>query len=303
MFTAPKELVAREFARVPDSLRRHGEPSWMSRSGRVGTFIEGPAFDRAGNLYIVDMPFGRIFRITPEGRFDVVAEYDGAPNGLTIHADGDLYVADRRNGIVRIDPASGDAQTILGELPNAPLKGTNDLVFDCEGHLYFTDQGGTGLHDPTGRLVRLGNDGTVDVLLDNAPSPNGLAFDIAERALFLAVTRANAIWHVPLARDHKRVGRVGLYLQMSGGPEGGPDGLAVDGTNRLCIAHARMGCAWVLSPLGEPAFRIRVPGGNLVTNLAFGGADDRTLYITESETGSIWTAQLPDPGQPLYSHS
>ena len=303
MFAAPPELEAEVFARVPDALRRVGVPSWMSRSGRVATFLEGPAFDRDGNLFVVDMPFGRIFKVAPDGSFDVIIEYDGGPNGLAIHADGSLYVADRQHGIVRVDPASGSHEVVLSELPNAALKGPNDLIFDREGNLYFTDQGGTGLHDPTGRLVRLGNDGAVDVLLDNVPSPNGLVLDADERVIYLAVTRANAIWHVPLTRDRRGVGRVGLFIQLSGGPEGGPDGLALGERGTLAIAHARFGSLWLFSALGEPTHRVRIGAGPLVTNVAFGGDDNRELYMTESSSGTILRVRANEAGLALYSHA
>ncbi len=304
MFAPPEELTPSEFARVPDGLRRVGEPSWMSARGRVGTFLEGPAFDREGVLHVVDLPFGRIFRVSEGGEFEIVAEYDGAPNGLAIHADGSFYLADRHHGIVRIDPRRGEPETVLETLPGGiALKGPNDLVFDRDGNLYFTDQGQTGLHDPTGRLVRLGADGTVTVLLDNIPSPNGLVLDEAERVIYLAVTRANAVWHVPLARDKTSVGRVGLFIQLSGGPEGGPDGMAMDRAGNLAVAHARLGSLWLFSALGEPVYRVRAECGPLVTNAAYGGPDGRTLFLTESQSGTILTVSLPTPGLPLFSHA
>jgi len=303
MLTPPESITAVEFARVPQALRRTGEPSWMSRSGRIGTFLEGPAFDRAGNLYVVDMPFGRIFRVARDGSFEVAAEYDGAPNGLAIHRDGSLYVADRRRGIVRVDSRSGAVESVLAELPGGgPLKGPNDLVFDHDGNCYFTDQGETGLHDPTGRLVRIDPGGTVSVLLDNVPSPNGLVLDRAERVILLAVTRANAVWHVPLGADRRRVGRVGLFVQLSGAPGGGPDGLALDGAGNLVVAHARMGCLWVFSARGEPRYRIAVEAGSLVTNAAFRPGTGE-VFITESESGTVLRATLPEVGLPLFSHA
>ncbi|MFT5391755.1 MAG: gluconolactonase [Gammaproteobacteria bacterium] len=310
MFAPPVEIDALLFARVPDALRRPGVATWMSRSGRIDCFIEGPAFDREGNLYLVDMPAGRILRVDESGRFEVVVEYAGAPNGLAVHADGSVWVADRHNGIVRVDPVRGTWDQVLERLPSQSItgsdtafKGINDLTFDHDGNLYFTDQGATGLQDPSGRLVRLGAAGEVDVLLDNIPSPNGLVLDSAGRNLYLAVTRANAIWHVPLTADRRAVGRVGLYLQLNGGPGGGPDGLALDASSGLVIAHAQFGSVWVFSALGEPLFRIRVSQGALVTNIAFGGRDGRTLYITESASGSICTARLPHAGLALFSHA
>src|SRR3546814_1471118 len=62
---------------------------------------------RDGNLYIVDIPFGRIFRLSPEKEFTLVAEYDGEPNGLKIHKDGRIFIADFKHGILQLDPETG----------------------------------------------------------------------------------------------------------------------------------------------------------------------------------------------------
>jgi len=300
MFAAPPLIETEVFARMPDALRRTDRPSWMQghHQGRsIDCFLEGPGFDRDGNLYVVELAHGRILRISPSGAFTVAAEYDGRPNGLRIRQDGAIFIADRKNGIVRLDPASGKITPVLGQLPTGPFHGPNDLVFARNGDIYFTDQGDTGLHNPTGRLIRLNVDGSVDVLLDNVPSPNGLALNNAETALLLAVTRGNCIWHVPLLGEKRRPGRVGVFVQLSGGPGGGPDGILMDSADNLGIAHVQLGTVWLFSALGEPLFRIRSCTGLLTTNLAYGGPDRKTLYITESATGTILTARLPVAGR------
>ncbi len=125
----------------------------------------------------------------------------------------------------------------------------------------------------------------------------------AEDQMLLAVTRANAVWRVPLGAEPGRlVARVGTFIQMSGS-FGGPDGMALDEAENLVVAHVGMGSVWVFSRLGEPLYRIRAPAGLRTTNIAFGGAERKTLYITESETGSILTAKLDMPGKLMYSHT
>jgi gluconolactonase len=156
------------------------------------------------------------------------------------------------------------------------------------------------LHDPTGRLFRLTERGQLDCLLDNVPSPNGVVMNLAENMVYLAVTRGNCIWRVPLSPDGG-VAKVGIYIQLSGG-WGGPDGLALDSQGRLFIAHVGMGAVWVVDALGEPVYRIRTCAEPHTTNMAFGGADNKTLFITESGSGSILTAQLDVPGKPMFSH-
>src|SRR3546814_11549093 len=74
----------------------------------------------------------------------------------------------------------------------------SDLSFDAQGRCLFTDQGQTGLHDPTGHVYRLDPQGRLEALVRNAPSPNGLVLNGDGSVLYLAVTRANAIWRAPL---------------------------------------------------------------------------------------------------------
>ena len=187
----------------------------------------------------------------------------------------------------------------MTETDLGPFKGVNDLFFAGNGDLYFTDQGGTGLHDPTGRLFRLTADGTISCLLDNVPSPNGLVMNVDETVLYLAVTRGNCIWRVPLTPDGKAI-RVGTFIQLSGGI--GPDGLALDVQGRLAIAHAGLSTVWVVDAHGEPVYRIKSNVGAHPSNLAFGGSDGKSLFINEADSGTILRVETDVPGKLMYSH-
>ena len=176
-------------------------------------------------------------------------------------------------------------------------KGVTDLLFAGNGGLYFTDQGQSGRQDPTGRLYRLRAEGGLDCLLDNVPSPNGLVMDRAETMVFLAVTRGNCVWRVPLLLDG-RPSKVGVFINMSGGA--GPDGMALDMEGNLAVCHPGLGTVWLFSPTGEPLYRIRSCTGLMVTNCAYGGPENRSLFITESDTGTVLRAELPVAGCPMY---
>ena len=102
---------------MPDAFRRKGVSTDWADANRPGQptdcFIEGPSFDADGHLYIVDIPFGRIFKIAPDGTWSLVIEYDGWPNGLKIRADGRIFVADYRHGIMEIDVKAGRMLPVL----------------------------------------------------------------------------------------------------------------------------------------------------------------------------------------------
>jgi gluconolactonase len=261
-------------------------------------FLEGPSFDREGNLWVVDIPWGRIFRISPQAGWTLVAEYDGEPNGLKFHPDGRAIIADYRRGLMVLDPKTGIVEPLLERARLERFKGCNDLFFARNGDLYFTDQGQTGLHDASGRLFRLRASGQLDLVLQGIPSPNGLVMNADETAVYLAVTRDNAIWRVPLMDDGTAT-KVGAYIRLSGG--GGPDGIALDEQGGLAVCHVGFGAVWLFSPKGEPLYRIDAPNGGLTTtNCAYGGPDGRTLHMIESRSGVIFTARVPVAGQRMF---
>jgi gluconolactonase len=302
-FSPPHVIEARVLTRLPDEFRKKQPSDWgaANKPGEpIESFLEGPSFDRAGNLYVVDIPFGRIFRISPELEWSLACEYDGWPNGLAIHRDGSIWIADYRRGLLKLDPKAKKApRPILGHRNSESFRGLNDLTFDAEGNCYFTDQGQTGLHDPTGRVYRLRTNGALELVLSGIPSPNGVALNAHGRALLVAVTRANQVWRGPLLADGT-VSKVGAFRTFFG--TSGPDGLAVDVENRLVVAHASLGGAFVLNVRGEVTHFVKSPAGSTVTNVAFRPGTSR-LVLTESETGSILEADLPSAGAQLFSHA
>ena len=257
--TPPQVIEARVLTRVPDSFRRKQRTDWADANKpghEVDCFIEGPTFDRAGNLYIVDIPFGRIFRITPKLEWSLAVQYDGWPNGTAMHRDGSLWIADYRRGLLRLPREGADPIPVLGHRNSESFKGVNDLTFDFEGNCYFTDQGQTGLHDPSGRVYRLRAHGQLDIVIAGVPSPNGVALDATGKFLFVAVTRANQVWRGPILADGA-ISKVGAFRTFFG--PSGPDGMAVDVDNRLVVAHASMGGAFVCNARGEVTHFERAP--------------------------------------------
>jgi gluconolactonase len=301
LLTAPVVRETEVFTRLPDRFRRTGVRSQWADANRGGqatdSFLEGPVFDEAGNLYVTDIPFGRIFRVDRRGEWEQVAEWAGEPNGMKWLNDRELLITDYRNGLIVCDIASGAVRPYLERRNSERFKGVNDLIFDSGGNLYFTDQGQTGLHDPSGRLYRLRRDGALDLLLANVPSPNGVALSPDERVLYLAVTRDNAVWRVPLM-DDGGISKVSRFF-TSYGPSG-PDGLAVDANGRLIVANPGLGYAWVLNHRAEPEIVLRSAEGMSLTNVAFGGPDRKTLYCTESISGSILRASLDVAGLAIH---
>ena len=298
---APPTIETEVFARLPDRLRRTNETPWTLHrgSGPLHSFLEGPSFDRDGRLYCVDIPHGRIFRISPAGDWEVFAEYDGQPNGLKIHRDGRIFVADHARGLLAFDARTGARDVVAEGTHEGPFLGLNDLAFADDGTLYFTDPGESGLDTPNGRVFRWREGAEPELLYGGLPYPNGLVLSPSNDVLYVAVSRSLQVLRLPLREG--RVYKSGVFLQLSGGL-GGPDGMAVDEQGGLAVVHAGFGTVWHFDALGEPTARIRSCAGIRTTNVAYGGPDGRTLYVTEAAHGVILRARLPTAGRPMFSH-
>lgn len=305
LYPAPKIIKASIWSSMPDEFRvANTSPEWASANKpgkKIDGFLEGPSFDRAGNLWVTDIPYGRIFKISPDRQWTLVTQYDGWPNGLAIHRDGRIFIADYKQGILVLDPETGKVEPVVYHRHSEHFRGCNDLTFDSQGTLYFTDQGQSGMHMPNGRVYRYNPETTkLHLLIDTGESPNGLVLNKAEDVLYVAMTRGNTIWRLPLMADGT-VSKVGVFMHLSGGLSG-PDGMALDEDGGIWIAHAGNGCVWGFSPMGEPHWRIVSEAGVTTTNIAFGGESGREMFITASDTGHILHATTKETGNTLFSH-
>ena len=298
-FREIEKLEARRFAALPAKYRARARTAWSdpNRQGaEVDSFLEGPSFDRDGNLWCVDIPFGRIFRVSAQGDWELVTQYDGWPNGLKIHRDGRIFIADYRKGLLQLDPRTARIEEILGTGFSESFKGLNDLHFADNGDLYFTDQGQSGIADPSGRVWRLRASGELQRLVSNAPSPNGVTLNLKESQLFVAMTRSQQIWRLPLMAGGTP-SKAGVAIQLSGG-HAGPDGIEMDAQDGLAVCHLGVG-VWRFDANCLPTHLVHAGGHHrLMTNVAFKGT---TLYITDSLNGEILTAALPVAGKTLFS--
>lgn len=297
----PPIIETRIFARLPDRFRSRRVASPWGDEPRPGPqfdcFLEGPSFDAEGHLWVVDIPHGRIFRISPAGEWDLRCEYEGEPNGLKFHPDGFILIADYRHGILRLDPASGKTTPFIARSNTESFKGCNDLYVTTEGDVFFTDQGQSGMNDPTGRVFHYSAaHRRLYCLIQNGVSPNGILYSRAENALYVAMTRDNAVWRAPLTAE-RTITKAGRFCSLAG--RGGPDGLAMDEAGTLLAAQVWAGAVYGFDEYGEVAFKVKSCAGNAITNMAFGGPGRRQLYMTESATGQVLVADLPNPGMSL----
>jgi gluconolactonase len=289
----PKEIHAKIFSILPIAFRTEG----MSEHGKnqkrgkaLDSFLEGPVVVN-DTLYLADIPYGRIFAVDLSSKqWTMLLQYDGEPNGLAWHEQRqELVIADFKEGILAFNPTTKKLSTVMSRFNGERLKGPNDLVVDKRGSILFTDQGMSGLQDPIGRVYLLFMDGRADVLLRNGPSPNGLVLNESQDSLFVAMTRDNSVWLLPLYPDGsvQRTGRFSSYFGV-----GGPDGMATDAEGNVFVAHSTLGSVFVHRKDGTPFARIMTTAvGRGSTNLTWGGKDRQTMYIVESESGTVMIVQ------------
>ncbi|HVC34403.1 MAG TPA: SMP-30/gluconolactonase/LRE family protein [Chloroflexota bacterium] len=259
---------------------------------------EGPAFAENGDLYFVNWLSSSINRLGADGTAREVVNTGGIPAGLAFHRDGTLYCADEGqdiHGVIRIG-AAGEITRFVDRYQGQPLNGANDLVFDRDGTLYFSDPWGSSDRNPIGGFYRAFPDGRLERIDSGLAFPNGVALNADESAVFLAETRPNRVLRYAIGKDGT-LGERTVFARLSGVP--GPDGMAFDAAGRLYVAQHGAGRVVVLDADGREVDEIQTPGRQ-PTNVAFGGPGFDTLAITEVQTASVYRVKLGVKGQRLF---
>lgn len=297
MFSVPLSLTSDTCFELPSYLHEIGADNAWSHvytAGRdIHSYLSAPRYDNDGRLWVADTPFGRIFRITPTGEWDLILKYDGWPSGLCFHRDGRLLIADARHGILSLDIDLRKLSPICTHHLGQRFLGVTDLCLAANGDLYFSDAGQSGLHQPDGAVYCLkaeaGEFGALQQLIRDIAYPAGMVLSNDGGTLFVAATHDNAVWRLPLIGGGTT--RVSRFIQLSGGV--GPMGLALDHDDNLYVAHSGLGCVWGFDRRGEPKYRIDSSRGDITNALTIDAHDPRVIIITEAQTGVILKASLP----------
>lgn len=256
--------------------------------------IEGPATGPDGALYVVN--FGRdgtIGRITmqagslPQAELFLVLPPGSVGNGIRFDADGFMYVADHtRHRILRIDPRDG---TIGVHAHDPRMHQPNDIAIAPDGTLYASDPRWS--HDD-GQLWRIDRDGNTHLLETAMGTTNGIEVSPDGRRLYVNESVQRRVWAYDIDEDGGLHGKR-LLIAFD---DHGLDGMRCDAAGNLYIARHGAGRVAVVSPEGfllrEVALR-----GERPTNLTFGGADGRDVFVTLQDRGAIETFRSDLPGR------
>ena len=264
------------------------------RLGTGYTFTEGPLWHHDGYLLFVDVRESHLYRWYPGQRPFVVREGTGGGNGLTFDSEGRVVMCQgEQRRVVRLDFEFNET-VVADRWDGKRLNRPNDAVGRSDGSIYFTDP---GMRVPEGEreidvsgVMRVAADGSVQLATADCEYPNGLAFSPDEGVLYVANSRPNKyIRAFDVAADGSlRNSRV--FADMTAPEEEVPDGMKVDTAgNVFCTGP---GGTWVFDSSGNKLGVIVTP--EVPANLAFGGSDCRTAFLTART--SVYTLRVKTPG-------
>jgi len=250
--------------------------------------VEGPAVDKSGNIYAVNFNHqGTVGQVTPEGAASVFIELlnGSIGNGIRFDSHGNMFIADYTNhNVLKVEMSTKEISVFAHE---SRMHQPNDIAIDSKDRIYASDP---DFLDGHGQIWRIDTNGKV-TLLDNLKGPaNGIEISPDEKTLY--VNAVPKVWAYDLLPNGD-LGKKRLLIEFRGF---GMDGMRCDTQGNLYITRFGKGTVMKVSPEGKVLQEI-VLQGKRPTNVAFGGKDGRTVYVTLQDKGNIESFLADFPGR------
>ncbi|MDE0426634.1 SMP-30/gluconolactonase/LRE family protein [Candidatus Poribacteria bacterium] len=252
--------------------------------------IEGPACDAAGNLYAVNYARQHtIGKVTPDGTASVFVELPTGSigNGIRFDSKGFMFIADYTNhNVLKVDM---DTLEISVHAHEPTMNQPNDLAIGANDILYVSDPNWAEF---TGQIWRVDTDGKVTLLEPDMGTTNGIEVSPDEQVLYVNESVQRNIWAYDLSPEGE-IGNKRLLIQF---PDFNMDGMRCDIEGNLYVTRYGKGTVAKLSPAGEVLLEVKLTGKRC-SNIAFGGPDGRTCYVTMADRGNVEVFRTDVPGR------
>jgi len=253
--------------------------------------MEGPAVSKDGVLYFVNAgKNGNIGRVDLSTNVFTIL-VDSLPNGsfgngIRFNQAGDMFVADYTNhNVLKVNPKNGDVSVYAHE---DSMNQPNDLAISSNGTLYASDPNWS---EKTGNIWRIDRDGSVNLLEANMGTTNGIEVAPGDKMLYVAESVQRNVW----VYDLNAAGEISNKRLLIKFEDFGMDGMRCDEKGNLYITRHGKGVIAVVSPAGELIREIETIGKK-TSNIAFGGKEGKTCYITLQDRGFIETFEAAYKG-------
>ncbi len=262
----------------------------LTPPGSFTAGVEGPACDKEGNLYAVNYARQHtIGKVTPAGEASVFLELSGGSigNGICFDRGDTMFIADYVNhNVLRADLETREVSVHAHE---ARMNQPNDLAIAATGTLFASDP---DWQTSTGQLWRIDVGGRVSLLERDMGTTNGIEVSPDEHTLYVNESVQRNIWAYDLSPEGE-ISNKCLLIQF---PDFGLDGMRCDIAGNLYVTRHGKGVVAKVSPQGEVLTEIQL-GGKECTNVAFGGPDGRTCYVTVADRGYVEHFRTDLPGR------
>ena len=252
--------------------------------------IEGPACDADGNLYAVNYERQHTIGIvTPDGDASIFVELSlgSIGNGIRFDSEGFMFIADYTNhNVLRVDMGTREISVYAHE---PTMNQPNDIAIGANDILYASDPNWGA---STGQIWRVDTDGTVTLLEADMGTTNGIEVSPDEKVLYVNESVQRNVWAYDLSPGGD-ISNKRLLIQF---PDFNMDGMRCDIEGNLYITRHGKGTVAKLSPAGEVLLEVPLTG-KLCSNIAFGGPDGRTCYVTMADRGNVEVFRTDIPGR------
>jgi sugar lactone lactonase YvrE len=249
----------------------------FTQPGLFTNGIEGPAVDSKGNLYAVNFnKSGTIGIVDSFGTAKLFATLPSGStgNGIRFDKQENMYIADYTGHNVLLIPSGKNTAEVYCH--NTGFNQPNDLAIMSNGILFASDPVWTG---NSGKLWRINTDKTADLLEENMGTTNGI--EVSPNDQFLYVNESNQfnVWRYNLSVNGEVSDKI-LFTTFS--DEYGMDGMRCDNKGNLYITRYGKGVVAIFSPEGNLLREVHLKGTE-ISNIAFGGSDGQTCFVTVAD--------------------